>query len=508
MDQISADVENFRLRTFVDRLIEAGEVDVVDAPTALADLAGRWDGNGKAVLFRKAGPEQAEVVANVASSRARLARAFGTDAAGLLKVVMERASTPQKLVEVGAGDAPCQEIVWTGKDADFLKLPIPFQHHLDGGPYLSATVDIAVNPKTGLTNAGCRRLMITGRQEAGVDLTAPSDLRAIYEGCVERGERLPVSFVLGAHPTVHMAGAFRQPGDETELMARLRGAPMPVVKCVTNGIRVPADAEIILEGYIDERGYQRDEGPFGEYMGYYGLMKQNPVFHLTAITMRKDALFQTATISGRFLNDTDTGQIGFVRTEMVAWRALQSAIREPVAVYASTSQNLRLSMRQRVPGEARNAIACLFGCLGNLKNVFVVDDDVDIFDDRQMDWALGTRFQPDRDLIVEGGFRTVPIDPSLYGSKVGGKAGYDCTIQPGRRKTIEFTVSEVPAIGDGPRYESVEAALAAGSKYFHQLMAALGTRDGRDVIPELEALRAKGRLTRSGDGEFALKEQG
>ncbi|MFM1815833.1 MAG: hypothetical protein RLZ98_2528 [Pseudomonadota bacterium] len=505
MDQVTVDTDSFRLRTFVNRLVEAGEMDVVSEPVALADLAVRWDCNPKAVLFKKAGPEGAELVANVNSSRSRLAKAFDTDEAGLLQAVMSRVATPQKLVEIPRGEAPVQEVVWTGADADFLKLPIPFQHHLDGGPYISATIDITVNPRTGLTNAGCRRIMVTGRNEAGVDVTAPSDLRAIYEGCVARGEKLPVSFVLGSHPTIHLAGAFRLPGDETELMARLRGAPMAVVKCVTNDLRVPADAEIILEGYFDEQGYRRDEGPYGEYMGYYGLMKMNPVFHLTAITMRKDALFQTSTISGRDLRNTDSGQLGFVRTEMVAWRALQSAIREPLAVYASTSQNLRLSMRQRVPGEARNAIACLFGCLGNLKNVYVFDEDIDIFDDRQVDWALGTRFQPDRDLIVEGGFRTVPIDPSLYGEKTGGKAGYDCTIKPDKKGTIEFTVSDIPTISDGPRFQSVEAALADGPKWFHELMSALGTKDPRAVIPELESLRAEGRLGRSGDGAYALK---
>ncbi len=98
-------------------------------------------------------------------------------------------------------------------------------------------------------------------------------------------------------------------------------------------------------------------------------------------------------------------------------------------------------MRPRVPGEARNAIACLFGCLANVKNVYVVDDDIDIFDDRQMDWAMATRFQPDRDLIVEGGFRTVPIDPSLYGERTGAKAGFDLTIAPAKQGTMEFTVS-------------------------------------------------------------------
>lgn len=506
MDKAVLDTDKFRLRNFVDSLVQSDELEIVEEPIALADLAARHDCNPKAVLFRDAGPDGEEIIANLMASRSRLARSFGVPEDELLHTVMDRLATPQDVVEIVAADAPVQEVVWTGDDADFLRLPIPFQHDLDGGPYLSATLDITVNPQTGLTNIGCRRMMITGRREAGVDVTAPSDLRAIYEGCVRRGERLPVSFVLGAHPSVHLAGSMRIAGDETELVAKLRGASLPVVKCVTNDIRVPADAEIILEGYLDERGYVQDEGPFGEFMGYYGLMKQNPVFHLTAITMRRDAMFQTSTISGPQLRRTDSGQLGAVRTETIVWGALQSAIREPVAVYASTVNNVRLSMRPRVPGEARNAIACLFGCLANVKNVYVVDDDIDIFDDQMMDWAMATRYQPDRDLIVEGGFRVVPIDPSLHGERVGAKVGFDLTIATNRKGSMEFTVSGPPAIEEGNRFDSVLAALQDGPKFYRDLMVATGTRDARDIIPELEELRGSGRLGRGSDGEFQLRE--
>ncbi len=107
-----------------------------------------------------------------------------------------------------------------------------------------------------------------------------------------------VRFVVGAHPIDHIAAVMRLPVDELGLVAALRDAPLPVVKCVSNDIRVPADAEWVLEGYLDPRGHVEAEGPYGEFLGYYGALKRNPVFHLTAITRRHDALFQTSTIGG------------------------------------------------------------------------------------------------------------------------------------------------------------------------------------------------------------------
>lgn len=503
-----ADTEAFRLRAFVDALAGSDELEICDEVLALAELSPRLDGNARAVLFRGVGPEKAEIVGNLMGSRSRLALAFGVPQAGLLEEVLKRLRTPQPTVVVSAAEAPVQQTVWTGAEADFTRLPVPFQHGRDGGPYLSSTLDFTVNPETGMTNLGCRRMMLRGRREAGVDLNAPSDLRALYEASVRRGEPFPVSFVLGAHPIDHVASTMRIPVDETGLLASLRGAPLPVVKSVTNDIMVPADGEYVIEGYLDARGHVEDEGPFGEFLGYYGVMKKNPVFHLTAITMRRDALFQTSTIGGRALARTDTAQLNALRVEIVVWNAVQTAIREPLAVHATGASggsfNVRLSMRARVPGEARNAIASIFGCLANVKNVFVVDDDIDIFDDAQMEWALATRFQPDRDLIVEGGFRTLPLDPSLYGARVGAKAGFDLTVPAERRAAIEFTVPEAPVL-DGPRFASVRAALEDGAKSFAQLMAAIGTRDGREVVIALEALRAEGLLTREKEGEYALK---
>ena len=118
------------------------------------------------------------------------------------------------------------------------------------------------------------------------------------------------------------------------------------------------------------------------------------------------------------------------------WAALQQAIREPVAVCCTASSggmyNVRVALRQRFPGEARNAIAAVFGSTADVKHVFVVDEDIDVFSDEQVDWALATRFQADRDFVVASGFRAVPLDPSLAGSRTGAKAGFDCTKPFGR----------------------------------------------------------------------------
>jgi UbiD family decarboxylase len=505
----AADFDRFRLRRFVAELLE-NEIDIRSEPIDLAAVAEALEGNERAVLFRAVGPERHELVGNVTGSRARIARAFGVAPPELLQEVRRRLANKPQIVEVTRAEAPAQEIVATGADADLTSLPVHLQHGADGAPYISASTDFVVDQKTGWTNIGVRRLMLRGRTEAGVDLNSPSDLRAIYEASAAAGKALPVSFVVGSHPIDHLAAVMRLPIDDLGLISSLRGAPLPVVKCITNDVRVPADAEWVLEGHIDARGHVEPEGPYGEFLGYYGAVKRNPVFHLTAITRRRDALFQTATIGGRWLSRTDTAQLNAVRTEVMVWRALETAVREPVAVHATAASGgmytLRVALRQRVGGEARNAIAACFGALTNVKHVFVVDPDIDIFSDEQMDWALATRFQADRDLVVMDGMRSVPIDPSLMGRRVGAKVGFDLTWPVGAAAKLEMRVPEPPRFA-GKRFGSLAAALADGPKFFEELMSAVGSRDGREIVRELEALRAKAALDRDADGRYFIKAE-
>jgi 2,5-furandicarboxylate decarboxylase 1 len=506
------DTEKFRLRRFVEKLVQEGQCVVHDEPIDLIDVAGVLDCNPHAVWFRAVGPEKTELVGNVMGARRRLAAALDTDEAGFPAVLRERLRHSLPPIEVPSTQAPVHEVVLTGDDADLTALPVHLQHGLDGAPYISASIDYARDARSGFTNIGCRRLMLRGPRAAGIDLNAPSDLRALYQAAVAKGERLPIAFAVGSHPADFLAAvAATPPIDELEVVGAARGAPVPVVKCVTVDVRVPADAELVLEGYIDERGLVEPEGPYGEYIGYYGLLKSNPVFHLTAITRRRDALFQTVTIGGARLTFTDTAQLGAAKTEAAIWNVLQQAVREPVAVCCTASSggmyNVRVSLRQRNPGEARNAIAAVFCSSGDVKHVFVVDDDVDVFSDEQIDWALATRFQADRDFVMASGFRCVPLDPSLQGSRTGAKGGFDCTKPFGKGDSVEFTVPRAPQLPQRPR-QSIEATLAAGPATYLDLMAALGTRDGREILRDFDKLYAQGRLTRLKDGRYSLNGAG
>ena len=502
-------LDRFRLRRFMETLVQTDECRVIDAPVELIDVARYLDGEEKAVWFKAVGPERAELVGNVVGSRRRLAIAFGTEPAelpALLRKATQLSIPPQ---EVASSAAPVHQVVEIGPAADLLRLPIHLQHGLDGAPYISASIDFARDPNTGGTNIGIRRMMLRGSRIAGVDLNAPSDLRVIYQQAAARGQRTEVAYVVGAHPIDLIAGtASSRVKDEYELMGALRGSPVPVVRCKTIDVMVPADAEFVLEGYLDPAGFSEPEGPYGEFLGYYGEVKRNPLFHLTAITRRSDALFQTATIGGRFLGRTDTAQLVAAKTEATIWGALEQAVREPRAICCSPSCggmfNVRVAIRQRYPGEARNAISAVFGSVADIKHVFVVDDDIDVFDDGQIDWALATRFQADRDLMVASGFRAVPIDPSLAGSRTGAKAGCDCTKPVGIDKPLHYAIPEPPVMPQSV-HASAADALAAGPASFLELMAAERSRDGRDVLRLLETLYAADRILREPDGRYRLR---
>jgi len=500
------DLDRFRLRTYLEELGD-DELQIIDTPTKLSDVAKLLHGNRRAVWFKKPGDSELTLVGNVAASRSRLAKAFGVAPDKLLQEIQRRLKLEPELIELEQKEAPVQEVVLTGKDADLTKLPAHLQHAYDGAPYISASIDYCVDPRNGVTNSGMRRIMLRGPHEAGIDLNAPSDLRAIYQAAVARGEKLPIAFVVGAHPIDTLSATMRIPVDELGLVGSLRGGTLPVVKCRSNDIRVPADAELVIEGYLDEKGYVEKEGPYGEYLGYYGVVKQNPIFHVTAITHRKDAVFQTATISGGHMDMTDTSNLEALRTELNVWRALETVVREPVAVYAPVaaggSMCVRFSLRPRFPGEARSALYTVLGSVG-AKNVFAVNDDVDIFSDSQMEWAFGTRFQPDRDLVIVSGVRSGPLDPSLHGQPTGSRAGYDLTWPMAHASRWDLAMP-VPPTYPGKKFANLKAALEDGPKFFEELMTAIGSDDGREIVRELNTFRDKG-LDRDDQGRYFLKK--
>ena len=293
------------------------------------------------------------------------------------------------------------------------------------------------------------------------------------------------------------------------MVSRLRGESAPFVRCLTNNILVPADAEIVIEGYLDERGYFEPEGPFGEYMGYYGSIHMDPVFTCTAITMRKDVLHQTLQHGSAFvLDQTDAGCMTELRVEATAMKLLKTVCQEPIAVSSRSlsggAGTLRISIHQRRHGEARHAIHAIFGLMPLIKHVYVFDEDIDPADDRQVEWAVGTRFQADQDFVLVSGMMGRPMDPSLNGRRLGAKAGFDCTLPFGRARDIVMTRCAAKTFVSPSQRRSVEDILAEGPNYFTHLVEAAGSDDGRDIAAALDRLREAGRLGRDRDGRYHL----
>ena len=500
----------FRLRSFLAALAAAGELERVGEQVDLIDVAARLDGNPRAVLFSRVGPEGAELVGNVMGSRKRLALALGVAENEVVAEVLNRIAAPVAPLEVPAADAPVQEVTHKGDDLDLTTLPVHLQHSVDGAPYISASLDFSSKQAPDTFNVGCRRLMLLGPRETGIDLNAPSDLRVRFEAARAEGARLPIAFAVGSHPLDYLAATMHSgPDDELATLGGLRGQPLPVVAAVSQpGLLVPADAEFVIEGYLDGAETLQPEGPYGEYLGYAGEPKLNPVFHVTALTRRYDALFQTATISGRHLSGTDTAQLVALATEVDVWEALRGAVSQPVAVHAPPAaggmHNVRVSLRQRYPGEARNAIAAAFACKADVKNVFVVDDDIDVMSDSQLEWALATRFRPAEDIVVSSGLRAVPIDPSLNGQRTGGKAGFDLTRPFGEGEARRWQTAQPPtaATGQEARAGAVLDALRGGPLSFLDLVNASGSRDGREIARELGLARSAGHVLLNEDGLY------
>jgi len=251
------------------------------------------------------------------------------------------------------------------------------------------------------------------------------------------------------------------------------------------------------------------EGPYGEYMGYYGAIHLDPVFHCTAITMRRDVLHQTVLHGSAFvLDQTDSANITAMRTEATAMKILKETVREPVAVLSSMvsggANTLRVSIRQHRYGEARAAIAALFGGIMRIKHIYVFDEDIDIGDDRQVEWAMGTRFQADQDLVILEGMLGMTMDPSLNGRRTGAKCGFDATRPFGREGEIVLTRCAAKVFHRRARFQTIEQALASAPMFYAEIVEGLGSDDGREIACGLDALRHAGRLGRDRDGRYHL----
>jgi 2,5-furandicarboxylate decarboxylase 1 len=401
------DVLDTRFRSALERMAAHGRLTAYTAPIdphlEVAAVMKKLDG-GPALLFTKVDGFEQPVIGNLLSCQANCEAAFGIDFNGIREFVGRALGAPKPPVLVER--APAQQHVHT-KDIDLPRM-LPVLHHSaeEGGRFITAGIVIVRDPDTGTYNASYHRLQLVGGSRTAVKLDYGRHLRIAFERAKRKGEALPIAVCIGADLALHytaatMGSQMPEHADEIAVAGGLCGRPLPVVKGVSQDVLIPAETEIVLEGrmLVDETV---TEGPFGEFVGYLSPADAAPVFEVTALTHRDRPIYHAINGYGR-----ETIMLRKYVLEASLLKVLQGAV--PIVTDAEmTAGGLHrfhavVQVKKATPqhdGLQRNAIFAAFGALKDLDLVIVVDEDIDIRDPHDVEYALATRMEASCDLIV------------------------------------------------------------------------------------------------------------
>jgi 2,5-furandicarboxylate decarboxylase 1 len=384
------------------------------------------------VIFEKVKGSKLPVVTNVHADARRLFRAIGLKNATLTEFLKEYAAREDKLIEpVTVPEGPCQEVVISGKDIDVRTLPILTYHEKDAGRYITCGMEILRDPDTGVRNAGIYRLMIHDRDTFGIQISETAHGHYIWQAYERRNQPAPMAVVIGHHPGFYL-GCLSFTSLETDelcVAGGIMGEPLEMVRCKTLDLEVPAHAEIILECEILPK-LRKEEAPFGEYPGTYGPQRMNPLVKVKAITMRRDAMYQSS-----FVGHPDNLLLsGLIRSTTIM-RTVKLASPKVKAVHMPPSGRCRfichVAIDKVIEGEPKNAAMAAFAADPFLKYVIVVDKDVNILNDEEVLHAIATRVRADTDTFMVTHAKGSPLDPASYdpagGSHLVTKMGIDAT---------------------------------------------------------------------------------
>lgn len=414
--------------------------------TEIADRAVK--GGGPALLFEKVRGSALPVAINAFASRKRMLEALEISSYAEWderldffldpkppEGILEKLKALPRVTELAAvfpktvRSAPCQEIVETGEAVDLEKLPVLTCWPEDAGPFITMPLVITRDPFSGKTNVGMYRMQVFDRRTTGMHWQKHKDGAGQARGYEREGRRMEIAVAIGCDPaTVFSAIAPLPPGLSELLFAGfLRGEAVPLVAAKTVDLLVPAEAEIVLEGYVDP-GERRVEGPFGDHTGFYSLEDEFPVFHVTAVTRRRNAIYM-ATIVGR--PPMEDGFMGEA-VERLFLPLVKKTIPEIVDIYLPVEgifHNLMIvSIDKRFPGHARKTMNAIWGT-GQMmftKTVVVVDADVELRRAPELLWRVLTAIDPERDIQFVRG----PVDELDFASRLpcyGSKMGIDAT---------------------------------------------------------------------------------
>ena len=414
------------MRDWIAQLEEAGELYTVKRPVDPRTEMGAllYQSRDKGLFFQNlTGYPGWRVLGQAPANPRHAALAFDTTLPQLIPKVADRMATTLPCQTVRTG--PVKDIVKTGDEVTLLELPAHVSGILDAGPFIASGLVVSRDPDTGRRNVAFHRLQIKGAKRTGI-LLLPRHTYANYRKYEAKGEPMPIAIFIGHHPLYYMAAAVTGPYgmDELEVAGSFLGEPVPLVRCETVDLEVPANAEIVLEGHVLPH-LREDEGPFSEFQDYYVAgMGKNPVAEFQAVTRRADAIFK-AVQNGSEVEGCVFHKIPMAATIYRRLRNIGGFVDLKNVMILPGIFSVVVQLTQRLRGEAKQV---LLGALASEylhpKVAIAVDEDVDIFDPAEILWAISTRVDPATDITVIPEVRGHPMDPTAEEVGVTGQPGW------------------------------------------------------------------------------------
>jgi 2,5-furandicarboxylate decarboxylase 1 len=429
------------IRGFIQYLKDYGELLTLSTPfaskyeisTILSELGKK---EAPALLFENVKNYQLPVIGNLLGTKKRLSMALGVDQEHFFENALSKLE--KRIHPVLMKDHSRKEIITQKGKIDLLKLlPILTHYSNDSGPYITSGITSVRDPENGVIGRGLHRMEVRGKNELGISLLNPP-LSEIFAHYKKENKKMEVATVIGVDPAILIGSISKIPRgvDKLSVAGGLRGEPVAMVKAETADIDIPANAEIIIEGFIDPKGKEKD-GTLGESSGYYMTFSKSPTIHVMAITWRKEAIYQ-AIVPWSLEVDNLLYLIHGLDFVPKMKREIPS-LKQIHLIPGTFGSHVVMSIVTDHKGEVRRALSLALS-FPNIKKAIIVDEDVDPEDDQEVEWALATRFQGDRDLIVLPDLRGQPIDPSSKEGFLTTKIGMDAT----RPKKEGFEKVDVP----------------------------------------------------------------
>lgn len=514
------------LRGFVERLRAAGELIDMRQSVDIRHIATLVDQSDKALMFHDVIGYDMPVLSGIVRTQKRAIMSVGCETfreiEDKLQVGIDNPVAPRRVATSSS-----EEVILTGDQVDLFKLPVPMSSIYDGGPMITAGVVIAKDPEYGI-NTGVYRFMVKEKNLTGIDIVTPNNMRLYAQRAYEAGRPCPISISIGTHPMEVLGAGFRAPigVDEMGISGGVRGAPVPLGHCRTIDLPYIAGAEIVLEAEILPTGWTQPEGRFGEFTGLMGGLHWNPEVRIKAIMMRKDAIYYALHMPWE-----NTWLAAPTRYQAIR-RALRTAgiqVKDiNVTLGGRAFWHAVISIKKQA-GEGKNALLAALSVM-DLKHVVIVDDDIDVNDPTEVEWAIATRVQGDRDVIIIPGARAKPLDPSLYITPgqvpTGAKVGIDATIGEGipkerferisyayadRAKIVDYAAGKsdpapaAPADAVGELAQLISAAIEAAPAYYSELAERFSGYAFASVTRAIGQLHAEGKLWQDPRGRLCLK---